>query len=127
MLRAIHDADLADGGDSFWLDRTLARSFLSTADSHLFTLRRALYMYTHAPGRLGVGGGTHREPAAYTIQILDGSDWVDVPGQERTPATPMPNFNRVAFSPVRARPLRVLLTPAPGFGIGLEEIPVFDT
>src|SRR5205807_292966 len=78
MLRAIHDADMASGGASFWLDRTLARSFLSTADSHLFTRGRALYMATHAPARLGFGGGyayrerpTGTDQNLYTIAISD--------------------------------------------------------
>src|SRR5579859_1243504 len=47
MLEAIFDADVAAGGTSFWLDRTLVRTFLSPADSHLFTRGRALYMATH--------------------------------------------------------------------------------
>src|SRR5262249_24638796 len=57
MLRAIFDADAAAGGGSFWVDRVLARSFVSAGDSALFTRGRALYMATHAPARLGFGGG----------------------------------------------------------------------
>jgi len=38
----------------------------------------------------------------------------------------MPNYDTVEFPPVKARRVRVLLTPTPGFGIGLKEIQVFD-
>src|SRR5690348_14965896 len=79
MLAAIFDADVAQGGASFWLDRTLARPFLSAADFHLFTRGRALYMATHAPGRLGFGGGyayrerpTGADQDLYTITVSGG-------------------------------------------------------
>src|SRR5262245_1375984 len=40
MLDRIYDADLADGGTSFWFDRVLERPFLSNQDSHLYTRGR---------------------------------------------------------------------------------------
>ncbi|WP_157437143.1 LamG-like jellyroll fold domain-containing protein [Actinoplanes subtropicus] len=57
MLRAIYNADIAAGGESYWFDRILARPFLSNADSALMTRGRALYMYTHNPRVLGFGAG----------------------------------------------------------------------
>jgi hypothetical protein len=82
-----------------------------------------LYFYSNK--RFGTGGNTYREPAAYIVQFFDGSQWVDAPAQVRTPATPLPNYNKVTFRPVEARLVRVLLSPTPGFGIGLKEIQVF--
>jgi concanavalin A-like lectin/glucanase superfamily protein/F5/8 type C domain-containing protein len=87
MLRRIYDADVAAGGDSFWLDRTLERPFLdnSSGERTLLTRGRALYMYTHNPSVLGFagqgtganggGGYAYRQPpttgnvALYTIGI----------------------------------------------------------
>ena len=83
-----------------------------------------LYFYSNK--RFGVGGGTYREPASYTVQVPDGAGWTDVPGQVRTPDTPLPNYNKVEFPPVKARRVRVLPTPTPGFGMGLKEVQVFD-
>ena len=71
-------------------------------------------------------GNTYREPSAYTVQYFDGTNWVDVPAQTKSPATPLPNLNQVTFPRLTAQRLRVLLTPTPGFGIGLKEIQVFD-
>ena len=87
MLGSIYDADVAAGGDSFWLDRVLERPFKDTSagERTLLTRGRALYMYTHNPSVLGfVGQGTganggggyaYRQPpttgtvALYTIGI----------------------------------------------------------
>src|SRR5439155_9025215 len=75
----------------------------------------------------GASGSTYREPAAYTIRYFDGSGWVDVPGQVRTPDTPAPNYNRVDFPAVTAQQVRVLVTRAANRGVGVKEIQVFDT
>jgi hypothetical protein len=71
-------------------------------------------------------GNTYREPAAYVLQYFDGTGWVDVPGQVRTPDTPLPNYNLVRFPTLTAQRVRVLMTPVAGFGIGLKEIQVFN-
>jgi len=71
-------------------------------------------------------GNTYRQPAAYTVQIHDGTGWVDAVDQVATPAVPQPNHNTVAFAPVTAQRVRVLMTPTTGYGIGLKEIQVFD-
>lgn len=72
-------------------------------------------------------GGTYRQPATYAVQHHDGTDWVDVPGQVATPQTPQANLNTVEFPEITAQRVRVLMTPTPGFGIGLKEIQIFDT
>jgi Concanavalin A-like lectin/glucanases superfamily/F5/8 type C domain len=74
-----------------------------------------------------VSRDTYRQPSAYSIQVHDGTDWIDVPGQERLPATPQPNYNEVTFPQVVTQRVRVLMTPIAPFGIGLKEIQVFDT
>jgi hypothetical protein len=84
-----------------------------------------LYFYSNKS--FGVGGNTYREPASYTVQYFDGHRWVDVPGQVKTPTTPLPNYNEVRFPRVRADRMRVLMTPQAGFAIGLKEIQVFLT
>ena len=71
-------------------------------------------------------GNTYREPAAYTVQYFNGSDWVDIPGQTKSPATPMPNYNEVKFAPLVAQQIRVLMTRQAGFGVGLTEVQAFD-
>jgi hypothetical protein len=70
---------------------------------------------------------TYRQPAEYTIQYHDGSSWVDVPGQTKTPGTPQANLNRVSFPTITAQRIRVLLTRNGDFGIGVKEIQVFNT
>jgi hypothetical protein len=72
-------------------------------------------------------GNTYREPAAYVLQYFDGTGWVDVPGQVRSPNEPLPNYNLVRFPTLTAQHIRVLMTPVTGFGIGLKEIQVFNT
>jgi hypothetical protein len=74
----------------------------------------------------GVGGNTYREPAAYTVQYFDGSAWVDVPGQVKSPATPMPNYNEVSFPPLVTQQLRLLMTRPGTFAVGVKELQVFD-
>jgi concanavalin A-like lectin/glucanase superfamily protein/F5/8 type C domain-containing protein/FIMAH domain-containing protein len=72
-------------------------------------------------------GDTYRAPSSYAVQYHDGSGWVDVPDQARSPGAPAPNLNRVEFTPVTTDRLRVLVTPTGDFGAGVEEIQVLDT
>jgi len=71
-------------------------------------------------------GNTYRQPSAYTLQYHNGTDWVDVPDQARSPAAPQPNYNSVTFAPVTAQRVRLLVTPTAGFGVGVKEIQIFD-
>jgi hypothetical protein len=81
-----------------------------------------LYFYSNKS--FGVGGGTYRQPTAYTVQFLNGSTWTDIPGQVRSPATPAPNYNLVTFPAMTAQNIRVLVTRASGLGVGIKEIQV---
>jgi hypothetical protein len=83
-----------------------------------------LYFYSNK--QFGRGGNTYREPAAYTVQYFDGSAWVDIPGQAKSPATPAPNYNEVTFAPMVAQQIRVLMTRQGSFGVGVKEIQAFD-
>jgi len=81
-----------------------------------------LYFYSNKS--FGVGGGTYRQPTSYTVQTFNGSTWVDIAGQVRSPATPAPNYNTVTFSPVTAQLVRVLMTRPSGLGVGLKEVQI---
>jgi hypothetical protein len=70
-------------------------------------------------------GNRYRQPASYTIQYFDGSGWVDTPGQVKTPDLPQANANEVSFPSLTAQRIRVLMTRAGDFGIGLKEIQIF--
>jgi hypothetical protein len=83
-----------------------------------------LYFYSNK--QFGSGGNTYREPSSYTVQYYNGSDWVDVPGQVHSPGTPAANYNEVTFSPVTARQVRVLMTRATGYAVGVKELQVQD-
>src|SRR5699024_7190845 len=79
MMEDIYNADIAAGGESFWIDRILERNG-QEGGTDLFTRGRALYMFTHQPSDLGFGGGyayrempTGSEQDMYTISISDAS------------------------------------------------------
>jgi len=67
----------------------------------------------------------YREPLHYTIQYLDGTEWKSVPMQKKSPI--QANYNEVRFNTITAQKMRILMTPYPGFDIGLKEIQVFET
>ena len=67
IMMAIYKQDLANGGDSFYMDRILAREGVcngnagsnGNADGNTFLTRgRALQMYTSSPSVIGFGGNT---------------------------------------------------------------------
>ncbi|MFW6090322.1 MAG: PKD domain-containing protein [Actinomycetota bacterium] len=81
MLQAIFDADVAAGGDSFWIDRILERPAGGSGGDELYTRGRALYMYNHDEDDLGFGGGwAYRERPTggnqnlYTVDV-SGADF----------------------------------------------------
>jgi hypothetical protein len=69
---------------------------------------------------------TYREPASYTMQYYNGSSWVDVPGQVHSPQAPAPNYNEITFAPVVTQQVRILVTPATGFAVGIKEFQIFN-
>jgi hypothetical protein len=71
-------------------------------------------------------GNTYRQPSAYTLQYHNGTDWVDVPDQVKSPAAPQPNLNTVTFAPLTAQRFRLLVTPVAGFGVGVKEVQIFE-
>jgi hypothetical protein len=82
-------------------------------------------VYFYSNKSFGVGGGTYRQPTAYTVQTFNGSTWVDIPGQVKSPSTPAANFNSVTFSPVTAQLVRILMTRPSGLGVGVKEVQIF--
>jgi hypothetical protein len=58
--------------------------------------------------------------------LHNGSAWVDVPGQVKSPGTPTANYNHITFSPVTARLVRVLATRTGTYGIGIKEFQIFN-
>ncbi len=67
LMMAIYQQDLANGGDSFYFDRVLAREGVANGDAGsngnndgntFMTRGRALYMYTSSPRVIGFGGNT---------------------------------------------------------------------
>jgi hypothetical protein len=81
-------------------------------------------VYFYSNKSFGVGGGTYRQPTAYTVQIFNGSTWVDVPSQTKSPAAPAPNYNKVTFPTVTAQLVRILMTRPSGLGVGLKEVQI---
>jgi NedA-like, galactose-binding domain len=79
-----------------------------------------LYFYSNK--QFGSGGNTYREPSVYTIQYYDGTNWVDAPGQLRSPGKPAPNYNEVYFRPV-TRDLGDLLPCEGAEGTGADDAP----
>jgi hypothetical protein len=84
----------------------------------------AVKLYFYSNKAFGAGGNTYREPASYTVQYFDGSSWVDVPGQTKSPAAPAPNLNTVSFAPITAQLVRVLVDRQPNFAVGIKELQV---
>jgi hypothetical protein len=69
---------------------------------------------------------TYRAPSAYTIQYHNGSSWVNVPGQTKSPAAPRANYNLVRFPAISAQRVRILATNASGAKTGLTEVKVYN-
>ncbi len=67
------------------------------------------------------------EPASYRVQYHNGTSWVDVPNQAKTPAIPRANYNHVRFPSVTAQRVRVVLSHQTGHRTGLKELEVFRT
>jgi hypothetical protein len=70
--------------------------------------------------------GAYRAPSSYNIQSWNGSTWVNVPSQVKTPAAPQANFNKVTFPAISAQRVRMLATNASGSKVGLTEIKIFN-
>jgi hypothetical protein len=84
----------------------------------------AVKVYFYSNKAFGSGGSTYAPPTAYSVQIFNGTAWVDIPSQVKSPSTPAPNYNKVTFTPVTAQLVRVLVTHAASRGVGIKEIQV---
>ncbi|GGK61464.1 carbohydrate-binding protein [Streptomyces flaveus] len=71
--------------------------------------------------------GGYSEPAMYTVQFWNGTEWKDVAGSAKSPVYPRANRNHVRFEQVTTQKLRVLLTHRDGRSSGLKEIQAFGT
>ncbi|MEU4223450.1 discoidin domain-containing protein [Nonomuraea sp. NPDC026600] len=69
---------------------------------------------------------TYRAPASYDIQYYNGSAWVGVPSQAKSPSAPRANYNVVQFPAISAQRVRVLATNASGAKTGLTEIKIYN-
>jgi hypothetical protein len=69
---------------------------------------------------------TYRAPSSYSIQYYNGSTWVDVPNQTKSPVAPRANYNLVRFPAVDAQRVRVLATNASGAKTGLTEVEIYN-
>jgi hypothetical protein len=72
-------------------------------------------------------GAQFKPPAVYNLQSWSGTEWVDAPHQEKTPAMPVENGeNTVTFSRMQASKVRVVFAnPGNGAAISLVEIKAF--
>jgi len=85
---------------------------------------RTVRVYFYSNKAFGSGGSTYAEPTSYSVQIFNGSAWVDVSSQVKSPALPGPNYNKVTFPAVTAQLVRILVTHASGRGVGIKEIQI---
>ena len=119
IMMSIYQKDLANGGDSFYMDRVLARTGVANGsagsngndDGDTFMTRgRALYMYTSNPAVIGFGGNTaYHQPlgAGNMYQITFAQDGTRLSTSEDT-------TQRVNY------PSNWVGTYAVGSGLGLQ-------
>jgi hypothetical protein len=70
--------------------------------------------------------GQFKAPDDFTIQTWNGSDWVDVPAEQKTPRAPIGNGeNTVTFPPTNSSRLRVVFTNSKGAATALVEIKAY--
>jgi hypothetical protein len=67
------------------------------------------------------------EPAVYQVQYHDGTDWVTVEDQAKTPAIPQANYNLVQFPQITTDRVRILMDHQDGHATGLKEVQILDT
>ncbi|KFI92760.1 bacterial Ig-like domain-containing protein [Bifidobacterium saguini DSM 23967] len=70
----------------------------------------------------------YAEPANYKLEYQkeDGT-WVPIEGQVRTPNYASANYNRIQFTPVKAKAIRATFTPQAGMAVGIKEIEAYNT
>lgn len=67
-----------------------------------------------------------KAPTSYNLQYWNGSAWVNIPNQVKSPAAPLGNtVNTVNFSAVNASRIRAVFNNASGFYTGMSEFEVY--
>ncbi|WP_182049561.1 Ig-like domain-containing protein [Changpingibacter yushuensis] len=66
-------------------------------------------------------------PQYYLIEYWNGSEWVAVQNQARTPVYATANYNRVQFTPVETSKIRLTVKHAAGKATGVKEIQAMST
>lgn len=69
--------------------------------------------------------GGYSEPAKYTVEYWDGSQWKHLENQSRAPGIPRANFNENKFQQVTTDKVRVTVTNQPGAYTAITEIQLF--
>lgn len=78
---------------------------------------REVKFYTYDDGQ------NIRVPAGYDVQYLKDGGWLSVPGQVKTPASPVADdANEVTFPAVTTSQFRVVFTPQAGKFVGVTEL-----
>ncbi len=68
-------------------------------------------------------GGGVKPPASYDVQSWNGTSWVSIPSQLKSPATPQGDaLNRVSFPAVNTRKIRVVFQNPAGAKVGVVEL-----
>jgi hypothetical protein len=69
--------------------------------------------------------GGYAEPAAYTLEYWDGSEWQHASNQTRYPDTIQANYNNNKFTPVTTEKVRVAFANIPGKYTAVTEIQLY--
>jgi hypothetical protein len=86
-----------------------------------------LYFIDDDMAAAGGDGAPVRTPARYQVQLWRDGEWHNARESTRWPMTPEGRrANTVTLEADSASRIRVLLTPAPGFGTGLSELEVWS-
>jgi hypothetical protein len=73
----------------------------------------------------GAGGGVPT-PKSFSVEYWNGSEWAEVPKQEKRPEMPTANqWNEIHFPKITAAKVRVIFTPERGKGSGITEIAIW--
>ena len=92
------------------------------------------YLLAQSPLRIGsvelsffADGKRYQQPASFLLQYRTDAGWREIPMQQRTPQSPLPNGeNQAVFPSIRAQELRVVFTgPVAPRRMRLIEIKVF--
>jgi hypothetical protein len=81
-------------------------------------------VYFYSDKAFGAGGSTYAPPTTYSVQMFNGTSWVDIPSQVKAPTSPGPNYNKVTFAATTSQLVRILVTHASGRGVGIKEVQI---